>query len=184
MKSLSWRLGLAAGCAALTMFGTATPLFAAEEDRGGPADRLERLERRVNEMAQRQEQLMQRIGGAREGRPPMAGPGQENFRPPRAALRRAGIGQITPPLGAPAPANAPVPITLPAGVMKCCKDIAGLMGLCFLVGIVFNILVAIWIFKDIRKRGEGPAIFIALALLAGIPAAIIYSLVRIGDKKP
>jgi len=43
---------------------------------------------------------------------------------------------------------------------------------------------AIWIFTDIRKRGEGHGIFVALALLAGIPTAIIYALVRIGDKKP
>ena len=53
----------------------------------------------------------------------------------------------------------------------------------FLVALVFNILAAIWIYTDIRKRGEGPAIFIALALIAGVPAAIIYALVRIGDKK-
>ena len=45
------------------------------------------------------------------------------------------------------------------------------------------ILLAIWICTDIRKRGEGSGIFIALALLAGVPAAIIYTLVRIGDKK-
>jgi len=48
--------------------------------------------------------------------------------------------------------------------------------------IVCNILLAIWIYTDIRKRGEGSGIFIALALVAGIPAAIIYSLVRLGDK--
>ena len=52
-----------------------------------------------------------------------------------------------------------------------------------LVGFIFNILVAVWIFTDIRKRGEGSGLFIALALLAGIPAAIIYAIVRIGDKK-
>ena len=57
------------------------------------------------------------------------------------------------------------------------------MGLFLLVAVVFNILLAVWIFTDIRKRGEGSGIFIALALLAGIPAAIIYALVRIGDKK-
>ena len=51
----------------------------------------------------------------------------------------------------------------------------------FLVAIAFNILVAVWIHTDIRKRGEGSGIFIALAVLAGIPAAIIYALVRIGD---
>jgi len=52
-----------------------------------------------------------------------------------------------------------------------------------LIGLIFNILLAIWIYTDIRKRGEGSGIFIALALFAGIPAAIIYSIVRIGDKK-
>ncbi len=67
---------------------------------------------------------------------------------------------------------------------KPAKKIADLVKLCFLVAFIFNILLAIWIFTDIRKRGEGSGIFIALALLAGIPAAIIYSLVRIGDKKP
>jgi hypothetical protein len=46
-----------------------------------------------------------------------------------------------------------------------------------------NVLLAVWIFMDIRKRGEGNGIFIALALLAGFPAAVVYSLVRIGDKK-
>jgi hypothetical protein len=184
MKSVSWRLGLAAGCAALTLFGTATPVFAAEEDRGGPADRLERLERRMNEMAQRQEQLMQRMGGAREGQRPMAAPWRERLRRQMAPPGPAGIGQVPPPLGAPAPANTPAPLTLSPGVVKFGKELAGLIRLCVLVGVVFNILLAIWIFKDIRKRGEGPAIFIALALLAGIPAAIIYSLVRIGDKKP
>ncbi len=179
MKCLRWHLGLTATCAALMTSCLAASVFAAEEDRGGPADRLERLERRVNEMAQRQEQLMQRMGGAREGQPPMGGPLRERFRRQMAFQGPAGLGEPTPPAGAPVP-----PPTPPACVAKLCKDISGLMGLCFLVGIVFNILLAIWIFKDIRKRGEGPAIFIALALLAGIPAAIIYSLVRIGDKKP
>ena len=64
MNNLSWRLGLAATCAALMLFGWVTPVCAAEEDRGGPGDRLERLERRVNEMAQHQEQLMQQLGAA------------------------------------------------------------------------------------------------------------------------
>ena len=35
MNNLSWRLSLAAMCAALTMFGWVTPVFAAEDDRGG-----------------------------------------------------------------------------------------------------------------------------------------------------
>ena len=63
------------------------------------------------------------------------------------------------------------------------KQLGGLIALFLLVAFVFNILVTIWIYSDIRKRGEGSGIFIALALLAGIPAAVIYALVRIGDKK-
>jgi ABC-type maltose transport system permease subunit len=63
------------------------------------------------------------------------------------------------------------------------RDIARIVKACALVAFVFNILVAVWIYTDIRKRGEGSGIFIALALLAGVPAAIIYLLVRIVDKK-
>ena len=155
MKSLSWRLGLAVTCAALTMFGRATPVFAAEEDRGGPADRLERLERRVNEMAQRQEHMMQRFGAAMERQAPMGGAGQEGFRPPMAGPSGAGMGQPMPPPGAPVPAGVPAPAGLHAAAVKHLQDIAGLAKLCFLVAIVFNILLAIWIYTDIRKRGEG-----------------------------
>ena len=63
------------------------------------------------------------------------------------------------------------------------KDLHGLVALFLLVALVFNILAAVWIYTDIRRRNEGPAIFIAMALIAGIPAAIIYALVRIGDRK-
>ncbi|HUK81151.1 MAG TPA: hypothetical protein VLZ12_00815 [Verrucomicrobiae bacterium] len=49
--------------------------------------------------------------------------------------------------------------------------------------LVVHVLLAVWVFMDIRKRGEGHGIFIALALLGGIPAAILYALVRLGDKK-
>jgi len=190
MKCLSWRLGLAAACAALTMFGRSAPLFAADEDHGGPADRLERLERRVNEIAQRQEQMMQRLGNAPQGQRPMAAPGEENFRPRMGLRGRAGRGPSLPPEGPPAlaaataSAGAPAPLGPHPEPAKVCKDIAGLVKLLFLVAIVFNILLAVWIYADIRKRGEGSGIFIALALLAGVPAAIIYSLVRIGDRKP
>jgi apolipoprotein N-acyltransferase len=59
----------------------------------------------------------------------------------------------------------------------------GIIKLCFFMGMIINILLAIWIFLDIRKRGEGSGIFIALALIAGVPAAIIYTLSRIADKK-
>ena len=48
---------------------------------------------------------------------------------------------------------------------------------------VIHVLAAVWVYSDIRKRGEGSGIFIVLALLGGIPATILYALVRIGDKK-
>jgi len=44
-------------------------------------------------------------------------------------------------------------------------------------------MLAVWVYTDIRKRGEGHGIFIVLALLGGIPATVLYALVRIGDKK-
>jgi hypothetical protein len=48
---------------------------------------------------------------------------------------------------------------------------------------LLHILLAVWVYTDIRKRGEGHGIFIVLVLLAGLPAAILYALVRIGDAK-
>ena len=183
MNNLSWRLSLAAMCAALTMFGWVTPVFAAEDDRGGPGDRLERLERRVNEMAQHQEQLMQRLGAAQGRQGPMAGPGEENFRPPMAGHGRRGMGQPAPPMGGPRAMGVPEPGTPPIHAAQGGKAIHDLVGLLFMVTLVFNILASIWIYTDIRKRGEGPAIFIVMALVAGIPAALIYAIVRIGDKK-
>ncbi len=184
MKRLSWQLGLAAACGALTLLGSTAPVLAAEDNPGGPADRLERLERRVNEMAQRQEQLLHRLGAQPERQAPMAAVGREKVRRVEALRERAGIGQPLPPVGRPELAPAPQPPCPPPVAAKLHKDIGGLIGLCLLVGFVFNILLAIWIFTDIRKRGEGSGLFVALALLAGVPAAIIYSLVRIGDKKP
>ena len=183
MKSLSWRLGLAATFAALTIFCWAKPAVAAEEDRGGPADRLERLERRLDEVAQRQEHMMQRFGAVLERQAPTGEPGREGFRPPMSLRGGAGIGQSMPLPGVPAPDGVSAPAGLRAAAAKHLQDIAGMLKLCFLVVIVFNILLATWIYTDIRKRGEGSGIFIALALLAGIPATIIYALVRIGDKK-
>ena len=184
MKRLALRLGLAAACVGLTMFGRATPAFAAEPDQGGPGDRLERLERRVNEMAERQEQLMRRLGAQQQERhAPMATAGPENMRQTRPMRERARMGQPMPPVGAPALAGLPLPAGLPPHGAQAHKCIVGLIAFCLLVTVVFNILVAIWIFSDSRKRGEGSGIFVALALLAGVPAAIIYAIVRIGDKK-
>ena len=184
MKSLSWWLGFAALGAALIVFGRATPVLAAEQERGGPVDRLERLERRVNEMAERQEQFMRRLGAAqKERQAPMGAPIREEIRRKVVLPDGPGVGGPMARAGAPKLAGAPAPVGAPAPAAKPLEDIAGMVKLCFLVALIFNVLIAIWIFTDIRKRGEGSGIFVALALLAGVPTAIIYAIVRIGDKK-
>ena len=159
------------------------PVYAAEDDPGGQADRLQRLERRMNELAQQQQQMMQRLGETLERQAPMIAPGREGIRRPMAQPGQAGIFRPTPLPEAPAPEGVPVP-PLPSGMAtKHLKAIAGVLKLFCLIAFLFNILIAIWIYTDIRKRGEGAGIFIALALMAGVPAAIIYAIVRIGDKK-
>ncbi len=164
---------------ALVLCGAASFIsaaMAAEEDGGRRGDQLQRLERRINELAQHQEQIAQHMeqiqmartqptpqpgfgpqGPNRVGAPNMANPGVHSLQP----------GMV----GAP-------------GMVKDRKGLHDLVGLIFLGMLISNILLAVWIYTDIRKRGEGSGIFIALALVAGIPAAIIYSLVRIADKKP
>ena len=174
MKILSWKWCLLL-VPCFMLFGNATRLVAAEENPAGPDERLQRLERRINELAERQEQMMRRFGpqpeaqeqmarrfgAAQERQGPMVPPGPEGFRGP------------IPPTGPPAPIAA-----------RALHGLGDLMRLIVLVWIICNVLLAVWIFTDIRKRVEGSGIFIALALVAGIPAAIIYSLVRIGDRVP
>jgi hypothetical protein len=183
MKRAMWQLGITAALAALTLLPGASSVRAAEDRRGEPMDRIERLERRLNEMAQRQEQFMRQMGTQQERQAREAAPLREKMRERMAQSRPEGLGAAPMPPGAPAPGLATIPAQPHPVAAKACKDIAGLIGLCLMVAFIFNILIAIWIFTDIRKRGEGSGIFIALALLAGIPAAIIYTLVRIGDRK-
>jgi len=157
--------------AGLMWFAATAPVLAQDRERGRPDDRLDRLERRVNEMAERQEQMMRRVGPALERQVRQPVPGPEAARAP-----------ISPPQPkAPTPAPPPGGPQPPPPAKGCPCPILG--GLLLFFGII-NILIAIWIYTDIRKRGEGHGIFVALALLAGIPTGIIYAIVRIGDKKP
>jgi HAMP domain-containing protein len=128
------------------------------------ADRLERLERRLNELAERQEQLMRRVGAQLERQGQAMQPHNDNHHP----MGPAAVGALH-------AEHQPV--------AKAAKGIGDLLGLLFIIGVICNILLAIWIYTDIRKRGEGSGIFIAMALVAGIPAAIIYALTRIGSPK-
>ena len=49
--------------------------------------------------------------------------------------------------------------------------------------IVCHVLLALWVLLDIRKRKEGNPIFVLLVLFAGFPAAVVYAITRIGDRK-
>jgi hypothetical protein len=173
MRLYSWRFGLVTACAAVALFAGTASAPAPEERRGAPVDRLEQLEQRVNKMAQQQEQFMRRLGAQQERQAPMDAPRGDQIRRQAASPDRGRLGQPMPPVGAPGFAPAPAPGGPPPAAAKLHKDLSGLIGLCLLVAFIFNILLAIWIFTDIRKRGEGSGIFIVLALLAGIPAAII-----------
>lgn len=174
MKSGFWKLGLAAVVLGLTAFGRMAVATAAEENTPGTADRLQRLEQRVNQLAERQEQLLRRLGA------PEAGPGEPM--PQGRISREQALPQAPPQFeNARRPQRGPGPFA-PARA-RGHEELRGLVGLVVLAAILCNILLAVWIFTDIRKRGEGSGIFIAVALVAGIPAAIIYALVRIGDRK-
>jgi len=49
--------------------------------------------------------------------------------------------------------------------------------------LVVHILVAVWVYQDIRKRNAGSGIWIVLALLAGLLGGLVYAIVRIGDSR-
>jgi hypothetical protein len=159
MKNLTGQFFILAGVSCLMLLGSTPPAFAADDNSPRPDDRLQRLEERINQVAERQEQMMRHMGGGmqeRQGPMPTPGPGDNRFPVPNGPSAQDGA--------------------------KVHRDIGNLIGLIMLVWILCNILLAIWIFTDIRRRGEGSGLFIVLALVAGIPAAIIYSLVRISDR--
>ena len=54
----------------------------------------------------------------------------------------------------------------------------------FILGaVVVHILVAIWVYQDLRRRGRGSGIWIVVALLAGLLGTLVYAVVRLGDKE-
>lgn len=56
-------------------------------------------------------------------------------------------------------------------------------GLFLAVCVIVNLLLAIWVYQDIRKRNAGSGIWIVVTLLAGVFGAIVYAIIRIGDKE-
>jgi hypothetical protein len=176
MKNLLRKVCLTTGICGLALLGGGTSVLAAAEDPAGPEQRLQRLEQRLDEIVQRQQQ-QQGLRGQ------LAGPGGRGQ-----MMGRGGYGaQMAPQQPVPPAASGNFAPAAPLAERMANMDnrfhrLAGLVKLMLVGFFVCNILLAYWIFTDIRKRGEGPGIFIALALLAGVPAAVIYSLVRIGDR--
>ena len=71
----------------------------------------------------------------------------------------------------------------PEGNGECrekCEDMAETVGL---VLIIVHILLAAWIFQDIRKRNAGSGLWIVITLLIGFFGAVLYMLSRIGDSQ-
>src|SRR5271169_6324113 len=66
MKNSSWQLCLMAGASCLMLCGNTTAVFAGDDNPAGPDERLQRMERRINELAERQEQMMHRFGTPQE----------------------------------------------------------------------------------------------------------------------
>lgn len=62
------------------------------------------------------------------------------------------------------------------------RDGGGAALLLILCGVV-RILVAVWIYQDIRLRNTGSGLWIVLGLIGGLLAALVYAVVRLGDTK-
>ena len=56
------------------------------------------------------------------------------------------------------------------------------MGLLVLVTTVIHVLLAVWVYQDLRRRNTGSGIWIIITLLVGLCGAAVYALVRLGDK--
>jgi hypothetical protein len=60
-------------------------------------------------------------------------------------------------------------------------DGKGALGFLLLICAVVHILVAVWVYMDIRQLNRGSGIWIVIALLTGLLGALVYAVVRIGD---
>jgi len=158
MKTMRVLLCTVFAIAGLSLLGLPTTARAADEDQGDQAlvQRLERLEKQVHQLAEREEPANQRPG-------PM-------MQAPRGPMNP----QDMRPFDGRRPYKYPYRWHYP-GVC--------IFGTLLIVLAIVHILLAIWVFGDIRKRGEGSGIFIVLALLIGAIGAALYLLARIGDRK-
>ncbi len=53
-----------------------------------------------------------------------------------------------------------------------------------LVILVVHILVAVWVYMDIRQLNRGSGLWIVITLLTGLLGALVYAVVRLGDGRP
>jgi hypothetical protein len=60
-------------------------------------------------------------------------------------------------------------------------DGRGVLGLILLICVIVHILLAVWIYMDIRQLNRGSGIWIVIALLTGLMGALVYAIVRLGD---
>jgi len=52
-----------------------------------------------------------------------------------------------------------------------------------LLVLVVNILCAVWVYQDIRRRAGGSGIWIVIALLTGLLGTLVYAVVRLGENQ-
>ena len=60
-------------------------------------------------------------------------------------------------------------------------DEEGVLGFLLLICAIVHILVAVWVYMDIRRLNSGSGIWIVIALLTGLPGVLVYAIVRLGD---
>ena len=54
----------------------------------------------------------------------------------------------------------------------------------FLLFGIVHILMAVWVYQDVRKKDNGHGIWIIITLLFGFFGASVYALIRMGDSGP
>jgi len=54
----------------------------------------------------------------------------------------------------------------------------------FLLCGIVHILMAVWVYQDVRKKDNGHGIWIIITLLFGFFGASVYALIRMGDCSP
>jgi len=56
-------------------------------------------------------------------------------------------------------------------------------GLFLLLIIITNILLTVWVFKDMNEKKIGRALWVPIVLLSGVFGAILYAIVRVADTR-